>query len=100
MLALTVFLVTLVFVIWQPKGLGIGWSALGGACVALMLGVVQWTDISIVWHIVWDASFTFVALIVISLLLDEAGFFAWAALHIARLGGGSEIGRASCRERV
>lgn len=89
MLALTVFLVTLVFVIWQPKGLGIGWSALGGACVALMLGVVQWTDISIVWHIVWDASFTFVALIVISLLLDEAGFFAWAALHIARLGGGS-----------
>lgn len=88
MLALAIFLVTLILVIWQPKGLGIGWSALGGALVALLFGVVQWADIAIVWDIVWDATFTFVALIIISLLLDEAGFFAWAALHVARLGKG------------
>ncbi|MGI3903119.1 MAG: arsenic transporter [Janthinobacterium lividum] len=88
MLALTIFLVTLLFVIWQPKDLGIGWSALAGAAVALALGVIHPGDIPIVWHIVWDATFTFVALIIISLLLDEAGFFHWAALHIARWGGG------------
>ncbi len=88
MLALALFLVTLVFVIWQPGGLGIGWSALAGAGVALATGVIQPGDIPVVWHIVWDATFTFVALIVISLLLDEAGFFHWAALHIARWGGG------------
>jgi len=88
MLALALFFVTLVFVIWQPKGLGIGWSALAGAGVALATGVIHPGDIPVVWHIVWDATFTFVALIVISLLLDEAGFFHWAALHIARWGGG------------
>jgi len=88
MLALAIFVVTLGLVIWQPKGLGIGWSALAGALVALLLGVVQWADIQVVWQIVWDATFTFVALIIISLVLDEAGFFGWAALYVARFGQG------------
>ena len=88
MLAVTIFAVTLILVITQPRGLGIGWSALGGAAVALLTGVIHWTDIPRVWHIVWDATFTFVALIIISLVLDEAGFFQWAALHIARWGRG------------
>ena len=88
MLAFAIFVVTLTLVIWQPRGLGIGWSALGGASIALLAGVVHWTDVGVVWDIVWDATFTFVALIIISLILDAAGFFAWAALHVARWGNG------------
>lgn len=66
-----------------------GWSAVFGAVLALLFGVVQLTDIPVVWQIIWNATGTFVALIIISLLLDEAGFFAWAALHVARWGQGS-----------
>jgi arsenical pump membrane protein len=87
-LALTLFAATLVLVIWQPRGLGIGWSALAGAAAALCLGVVHLADIPVVWHIVWNATATFIAVIIISLLLDEAGFFEWAALLVARWGGG------------
>lgn len=89
LIAFLIFLVTIVLVIWQPKGLGVGWSAALGAGVALLAGVVSLSDIPVVWQIVWNATATFIAVIIISLLLDEAGFFEWAALYVARWGNGS-----------
>jgi len=84
-----IFLFTLFLIIKKPYNIGIGYSAVIGALLALIFNVIVLKDIVKVFDIVWDATFTFVAIIIISIILDEIGFFEWAALHMAKFAGGS-----------
>ncbi len=88
-MALILFAVTLLFVIWQPRGLQIGTTAVLGAIAALLLGVVNLQDVVTVTGIVWDATLAFIGIILLSMVLDEIGFFEWAAIKMAKLSGGS-----------
>lgn len=83
-LGIAIFLLTLTLVIWQPRKLGIGFTSLGGALLSLVTGVVSWQQVPIVLGMVGNAILTVVALLVISLILDEAGFFRWLGLLLAR----------------
>ena len=88
-LSIVVFLATLLLVLKNPKKIGIGWWAMAGAFVCFLLGITTFEDVVVVWGIVGNATLTFVSIIIITLLFDEAGYFEYIAAKIARFSKGN-----------
>ncbi|MBX8636319.1 MAG: arsenical efflux pump membrane protein ArsB [Thermoplasmata archaeon] len=85
------FTSVLVLVLLKPRNIGIGYWAVAGGVISVVLGLTTLPDLIIVWNIVWNATFTFVSVIVITLVFDEAGLFEYIAIRIARYSAGSSM---------
>jgi arsenical pump membrane protein len=89
--SIVIFASVLVLVLRRPWNIGIGYWAIAGGAISILLGLTTLGDLSIVWNIVWNATFTFISVIVITLVFDEAGFFEYIAIRIARFAAGNSI---------
>jgi len=83
-MSVIVFVITLTLIIWRPKGLGIGFSALGGALLGLATGVVTLDNIWEIRVILGNTTFTLIAFLAIRWILEKAGVFRWFADLISR----------------
>jgi arsenical pump membrane protein len=84
LLSILVFTITLALIIWRPKGLNEAVFAAPGALLLLVSGSLAWEDAAYIWQVVWNATLSLIGIMILTALMDDNGFFRWAALHIVR----------------
>ncbi len=89
LLPFSIFVVTLVAIIWRPYNIQIGTSAIIGAVISFLVGTVSFNDMIDVTNIVWDSTLTLIGIIILSMVFDEIGFFEWLAIKMAKLSKGN-----------
>lgn len=89
--ALIIFVVTMALVVAKPFNLPIGVSAIIGAAASFAVGLIHISDVATVWRLIWNATLTLIALVVISLVLSDAGFFKYLASQVANFCGASTL---------
>jgi len=87
--AAIVLVATLVFVVARPLRVSVAWPAGIGALLAIAFGLLSPHALLTIFGDTWDAAATLIALFILSETLASNGFFAWAALRLARLARGS-----------
>ncbi|PEL07668.1 ArsB/NhaD family transporter [Bacillus sp. AFS017336] len=86
-IALTIFtfVVTVVLIMWRPKGLNVSIPALAGAGLMVISGAVSLHDMKVIASDVGGASVTIMATIAMALVLESFGVFQYVADFLARL---------------
>ena len=87
--SLLLFVVVIIAVLARPKNLNIAIPPIIGSILLLLTGIIKIKDVIFVWDVVWNATFTLVAIILLSIILDRIGFFSYLAVKIAKRSGGS-----------
>jgi arsenical pump membrane protein len=85
------FLLTIVLIIWRPKGVNEAIPVSAGAAILLLTGIVPLTSLRLIAETVSGAAITILSTIIMSIVLDSIGFFRWAAFNIIEYARGSGI---------
>ncbi|WP_276351533.1 arsenic transporter [Cohnella caldifontis] len=83
------FALTVLLMMWRPKGVNEAVPATGGALLVFLAGSVSWSDLVRIGATVSGAAITIIATIVIAMVLESIGFFQWAADGLAARSRGS-----------
>ncbi|WP_085524166.1 arsenic transporter [Tuberibacillus sp. Marseille-P3662] len=82
--ALTVFSLSIFFMIWNPWRLSETVPTAIGAGIYLLFGIVPLYDVLEIFNIVRGASITIISTIAMSIVLESIGFFHWVAFNIVK----------------
>jgi arsenical pump membrane protein len=88
-LTIVISTATIVGMFTKPKRLHVAWPASAGALLLLVLGLVRLDEAVAAVNEGKEALLFLVALLLLAELIDQSGFFGWAALHAARRARGS-----------
>ena len=90
-LSLLVFVATILCIFLKPFKKSEWVYASVFAVIALLLNLFNITDVGYVFCNVWNAALSLISIMIISLVLDNVGFFKWAALTMVLTAEGSKI---------
>ena len=82
MLVFAVFLLTVLFILWRPRGINEAIPPAVGALLLCFFGIVSPADMKYVFGTVTGASITIISTIIMSIVLESMGFFRWVAFRL------------------
>ncbi|MGX9135174.1 arsenic transporter [Rummeliibacillus sp. JY-2-4R] len=91
LITILTFFVTLIFILWRPKGINEAIPATIGALIVILCGTVSLSELGIIAETISGAAITIMATIVMAIVLESFGFFNWVAEKLAEKANGSGI---------
>jgi arsenical pump membrane protein len=90
-LMLMLFVLTVSFIVWKPRGISETVPTSICAFLVLLVGIVPLSDVKEIFNIVSGASITILSTIVMSIVLESVGFFKWVAYNLVKKARGSGV---------
>lgn len=77
-----VFFATMYCVVRRPRRWHEAFFAAPAALILWFAGMIHAEDAAYIWRLVWNATLSLIGIMILTAILDDIGFFRWAALRI------------------